>query len=244
MLYGIISDIHGNLEALESVLDSMGSVDQLICLGDIVGYGANPNECCDLIKEFKAASVIGNHDMAVIGHQNLEWFNDWARSSIIWTRQKLKQRNVEFLQSHPQILKLSREITITHGSLKDPVHEYVTDKNTALTTIDLMKTPLCFIGHTHLSEVYFSVNTQNKLSYKNLSRGGKIETSINFRSLINCGSVGQPRDGNSKASFGIYDSELGIVRIKKIGYNIAAAAEKILNAGMPPILAERLYLGQ
>ena len=244
MLYGIISDIHGNYEALESVLDNMGSVDQLICLGDIVGYGANPNECCELLQEFKTVSVIGNHDLAVINSQDLEWFNDWAQSSIIWTRKNLNKNNFDFLQSHPEILQFSKEITMAHGSLRDPVNEYVIDEFTAQQTINLMRTPICFIGHTHLSEVYYSANSHNKVSHKSLFNGGKIKTSKKSRSLINCGSVGQPRDGNSKASFAIYDSELEIVTIKKIMYNINAAAEKILEAGMPPQLAERLYLGR
>jgi predicted phosphodiesterase len=246
MRYGIISDIHGNLEALQRVLEELEDVDEVICLGDIVGYGANPNECCQLVRERCSLIMMGNHDAAVVGLMDLRWFNAVAAEALLWTRSQLSEENINFLSSLQTVKRVDNLFLTVHGSLRYPIEEYIFDELTAYGSMRKMPEDirLCFFGHTHVAEAYSKRLNEKSVSRIDMSRGGKLRISSDEVYLINCGSVGQPRDGNSMAGFGIYDVESNEVEVKRIMYDIETAARKILRAGLPPLLAQRLFLGR
>jgi len=246
MRYGIISDIHGNLEALQRVLEELEDVDEVICLGDIVGYGANPNECCQLVRERCSLIIMGNHDAAVIGLMDLRWFNVVAAEALLWTRSQLSEENINFLSSLQTLKNVDRLFLTVHGSLRHPIEEYILDERIAYAS--MLKMPedinLCFFGHTHVAEAYLRRLNEKSVSRVEMSKGGKLKLSSDEVYLINCGSVGQPRDGNNMAGFGIYDVELNEVEVRRVMYDIETTARKILKAGLPPLLAQRLFFGR
>jgi len=244
MKIAIISDIHSNFEALNHVLEGTERIDEFICLGDIVGYGADPNKCIKKIKNINCRSIGGNHDFAVLGKLNLDWFNDEARTAIFWTSLQLEKDNHDFLLNLGKKIELKDNIFAVHGSPQNPIIEYILDKNTASLIFDKYIFKIYFVGHTHIAGC-FSINEENKkIDYLNFSRGGHIEISKNKRYIINCGSVGQPRDGNPQASYGIYDLKHNVVDIFRVSYPVNLTQEKIINAGLPRILADRLGFGR
>lgn len=223
MRYGVFSDIHSNLEALEAVLGALKKedVDRYLCLGDIVGYAANPRECLKIIRDINCPTVCGNHDWAVSGLLDLSYFNDEAREALEWTIGSLNDWEKDYLRELPLVHEEDR-ITIVHGSLDKPEEfEYVLDEEAAVRTIKLCKTKVCFIGHTHRPFEYY--------------RGAKL--------LVNDGSVGQPRDGDPRAAYCVFDSESGKLGIKRVEYDIKSTMEKILAAGLPERFAARLTEG-
>jgi len=245
MRCAIVSDIHANLDALAAVLEAMGEVDALYCPGDIVGYGAEPNECCGIIRERATLSVIGNHDAAAVGLMDSSWFNPHARAAVKWTAGILTPENRRYLRELPPTASTDMFL-VFHGELEDPMSfEYITDSSDArlLAFPHMGGHSLAFFGHTHIAEYYFSKEGTSGAYQVSMFAGGVIELKAGFRYIVNCGSVGQPRDGNPKASFGIYDSEAGTVEILRVPYDIAAAKRKIRGAGLPDILAERLEYG-
>jgi putative phosphoesterase len=223
MRYGIFSDIHGNLEALEVVLEALKKekVDRYLCVGDIIGYAANPRECLKIVKDLDCPVVCGNHDRAATGMLDYSYFNDAAQAVIEWTKLNLNDREKDYLRGLPLVYE-EGQITMVHGSLDRPDEfEYVLDEEAATRTVKLCKTKTCFIGHTHIP-----------LEYR---RGAKL--------LVNDGSVGQPRDGDPRAAYCVYDSESGHSRIKRVEYDIKSAMDKIFAAGLPGTLARRLQKG-
>lgn len=245
MRYGIISDIHGNIEALERVLEELSDVDKVICLGDIVGYGANPNECCERIRSVCSIALMGNHDAAVIGMMDLCWFNPFAKDAILWTRQQLSQENFDFLKSLSSVKVVDNLFIAVHGSLREPLEEYILSEDIALASIRRMPSNVrvMFCGHTHIAEAYEWYPRTRVMGRINLSKGGSIFISDECHYIINCGSVGQPRDYNSMASFIVYDTELREVIVRRVKYDVDKAAKKIIEAGLPLALAMRLYCG-
>ncbi len=222
----LISDIHSNLEAFEAVLKEMKKykIKKIFCLGDIVGYGANPNECIDLIRKNKIKSVLGNHDYEAINLQNIDWFNPIARNAILWTSKQLTETNKEFLKSLPTCSEFEN-MYLAHGSPRDNLYEYVfPDVNEFdLREFFIMANKnVIAVGHSHIQFIK-----------KN-----------NSKIIINPGSIGQPRDLNSKAAFCFFDTKGLNVKLKRVDYDIGKAANKILKAGLPKFLAERLYLGR
>ena len=244
MKIGILSDIHSNSEALDCVLKTIERVDRFICLGDIVGYGADPNYCIEKIKGLNCKCVGGNHDFAVVGKVNINYFNYAARDAILWTSRQLKKDNINFLLSLGKKIELKDKVFAVHGSLQDPILEYILDKNTASLIFSKFHFKICFVGHSHLSGCFSLNENNNQIDYINYRNGGCIEISKNKRYIINCGSVGQPRDGNPKASYGIYDLKHGIVTIYRVSYPIHLTKGKIINAGLPRSLADRLSYGR
>lgn len=244
MRYGIISDIHGNLEALERVLEELKGIDEVICLGDIVGYGANPNECCELVRENCGIVLMGNHDAAAIGMMDLMWFNQSAREAIVWVRQHLTDVNRKFLETLSAVKTVDRRFVAVHGSLREPIEEYILNEGVAYGTFQIMQpdVKIVFCGHTHIAEAY-EWSPGSKVKREGFRSGGIIYLSDQASYIINCGSVGQPRDYNRMASFGIYDAEAKMVTINRVEYDIDKAARKIIEAGLPPMLATRLYYG-
>jgi predicted phosphodiesterase len=239
MNYAIISDIHGNLEALNRTfeeIDKLG-VDKVICLGDIVGYGASPNECVETLRERKVDSIIGNHDAVACGKREPHDFNPIARDAILWTRKVLTPKNREFLSNLPDTKKIG-DFLIVHGAISDP-DLYIFSAYDALMEFKLMgKHSLCFFGHTHVRIYYIFLNSDVRSSFDYEFR---IEPKAKY--LINPGSVGQPRDRDPRASFLIYDSEKETVEFIRLNYDINSAQKKIVEAGLDRRLAERLALG-
>ncbi len=244
MKIGIISDIHSNSEAINCVLKNFEKVDEFICLGDIVGYGADPNDCIEKLKDINCRCIGGNHDFGVVGKLNIDYFNDAARFAILWTSRQLTNENLNFLLSLNEKIELKNNIIAVHGSPQNPILEYILDKNTASLIFNKFNYKICFVGHSHLAGCFSFNEDDHQIDYLSFCNGGYIEISKKKRYIINCGSVGQPRDGNPKASYGIYDLKNGIVTIYRVSYPIHLTQEKIINAGLPHSLADRLNYGR
>lgn len=239
-MYAVISDIHGNLEALQAVLaDVPDGVEEIYCLGDVIGYGASPNECCDLVREIGMPVISGNHDLAVTDlSTDLAWFNPVAAAAVKWTRERLRSDNADFLRSRPRTL-LTEEALFVHGSVRDP-DEYIintasAEENLAVLKSDYPGVPLCFFGHTHVKTVAPSPNGRVVANHAlDLSHDGPY--------LVNPGSVGQPRDSDTFASYVL--AEDGRVAYRFVDYDISQAQTKIRAAGLPEMLADRLAHGR
>ena len=242
MRIAIISDIHSNLEALNAVLDYTKTehIDEYICTGDIVGYGANPNECIDIVKELTNRIVAGNHDFGVCNLTDTSYFNNVAKKAIEWTKKEIKNENMDFLKSLPLIIEY-KNMLFVHSAPSSPARwNYILSMFDAMNEFNFFENPLCFVGHSH-QPVIFSINYDCEI-------GTSVENSITLnkkkRYIINSGSVGQPRDGNPKASFLIYDTDKKSITISRISYDIKKAQRKIIEVGLPSFLAERLEIGR
>jgi len=230
--YAIISDIHSNLEALTKAFDLIDreSVQEIVCLGDVVGYGANPNECVELVRSRCGTVLRGNHDAAAVNALNAESFTKNARIAADWTRQQLSEENKRFLENLPYTFTRD-DVLFVHSSPYQPESwYYVLSEEDLDVAFRHFTERICFIGHSHFPGV-FSEEGPAKAVHRGL------------RFLVNVGSVGQPRDGNSKLSFGIFDTENWNYRNVRSEYPIQIAAEKILRAGLPRALSDRLALG-
>ncbi len=240
MRYGIVSDIHSNLEAFEAVLDALSKekIDKYICVGDIVGYGADPRACIKKVRQLNIVTVLGNHDAGCIGFTDLSYFNKQAKTAVIWTKEILNQSDLEYLKILRLVIEMG-DFALAHGTLDNPeAFYYMLDRYRALRSFDAMKTRILFVGHSHVPGIFEHRKDNLKYFYQK-----KIKLSKNAKYIINTGSVGQPRDGNSRASFVIYDTHRDEICIKRIEYDIGKAKEKILKAGLPPMLADRLSKG-
>lgn len=228
MKYAVISDIHANLEAFLSVLEEIDSLrpDAVVCLGDIVGYGADPNACVDIIRERGIPSVMGNHDAAASGATEPWNFNDAARDAVLWTRDELTNENKDLIAALPDRIE-TRHFMAVHGAISDP-DKYIFTRRDAEPEFRLMDDySLCFFGHTHVPAQYQPTRGPG-------ADGGK--------SLVNPGSVGQPRDRDPRAAFLVYDTESG-VEFRRTEYDIRSAQRKIIENGLDSRLAERLSYG-
>jgi len=240
--YAIISDIHGNLEALESVLAEIEKqqVDSILCLGDIVGYGPNPNECVGLIKDRAEITLAGNHDYAPLGKLDVTYFNPWARAAIEWTADRLTKDSVDFLLSLP-LKEVVDGFTIVHATPHHPDEwNYITTIGDAVKNFADFDNQICFIGHSHVPLIVALTEQDDYL----VLNDNPLKLQPERRYIINVGSVGQPRDSNPLASFGILDEEQHVFELHRVEYNIAATQEKIQATELPEFLAERLALGQ
>jgi predicted phosphodiesterase len=248
MLYGIISDLHSNLEAVTAVLDEgerLG-IQKYICLGDVVGYNANPKEVIDLLRDtVKPVAVIkGNHDEYVSQEAELIGFNPQAAQAVEWTREQLSLDDRQWLASLPYTKNLWQlKTTLVHATLDSPeAWGYIFDKYYAENSFSYQRLPYCFIGHSHVPFAYEQIG-----GAKGVIQAGRYEEirlNPNHKYLINVGSVGQPRDGDPRASFCSFDSDERIVRLHRIGYDIELTQKKIYEAGLPERLALRLQVGR
>ena len=232
MIYAIISDIHANLEALQRTLEIIKerAVDEIICLGDIVGYGANPNECVELVRENCSSIVIGNHDAAAIDLSAADDFHASAKKAIVWTANQLTGVNKEFLSSLPLVVK-KEEILFVHASPNSPeLWDYIIDPIDIKVALGFIQEKICFFGHTHIPGI-FSMHGKEK-SVSSLDQY-----------IVNVGSVGQPRDRNPMLAFGIFNSSSWSYELIRSAYAFQQAAEKIYRAGLPEELGFRLMYG-
>lgn len=240
MKFAIIADIHGNLEALETVLEDTRrqQVTHYACLGDVVGYNANPKECLDLIRDMGMPCVKGNHDEFCSGEGALEGFNPQAARAIEWTRNQLTPEDRQWLRDL-KYLRLVTSFTIVHSTLDAPQRwGYVFDKLAAAASFTYQNTKVCFFGHTHVPVAFVRDSMVRGGSYS------KFRVEPGKKYFVNVGSVGQSRDGVPKATYAIYDVDEGMIELRRLDYDMPTTMKKILDAGLPPRLAERLPLGR
>lgn len=237
----VISDIHANFAALEAVIAANPIVDAVWCLGDLVGYGPDPNECVERIQSLpNLTCLLGNHDAAVIDALDLDKFNHDASLSIQWTKSVLTPANLAFLKSLPE-KRTSSLFTLVHASPQSPLWEYVLDSYTALLNFSCFDSQIALVGHTHLP-LAFTEDAAAKQVKRELIKSGE-QVKLSGRKILNPGSVGQPRDHNPKASFAILDPENMTWRIRRIGYDIETVQKRIINTGLPEKHAQRLAEG-
>jgi diadenosine tetraphosphatase ApaH/serine/threonine PP2A family protein phosphatase len=244
MRYAILSDIHANLEALTAVLEHLAllGVDGFLCLGDTVGYGADPNACCDRVRALAPLCVAGNHDLAALRRFDTTWFNDEARSAAEWTAGQLSGPNREFLEHLPERV-MDNGFELAHGSPAEPVTGYILDSGDARLGFEAQREAVCFVGHSHVPTVFACRRDSILAAAVPFWAGAPLELMPDVRYLVNCGAVGQPRDGDPRAACGVYDSDAGTVELVRVNYDVASAQTKILRAGLPPLLAHRLMGG-
>ncbi len=241
-MIAVISDIHANLEALEAVLADAKSqgVRRMICLGDVVGYGADPNRCVDLVRENAAITVLGNHDAAILDERGAENFNHVARAAIIWTREQLTESSLEFLRALP-VDHVEAGARFVHSSPNSPLDwNYVLTESDARAAFDSFEESICFIGHSHVPARVL-LDSDGTIAVVSAPEFSVPETG---RALVNVGSVGQPRDGDWRASYALFDESAKRVVARRVEYDADAAAAKILAAELPEVLARRLAIGR
>src|SRR5262245_23792625 len=235
MKYGILGDIHANLEALEAVLGEMDKqgVDKYVSVGDLVGYGANPTECIAKVRELGAVVTAGNHDFAAVDKLNIDFFNTYARESALWTRSVLSEEDKDFIKSL-KLVEYCDNFTVVHSTLYSPeLFEYIQTSYDAHLSFEQQTTPLSFLGHSHVPVNFFK---RRNVSF-NMETEVKIDESMKV--MINVGAIGQPRDENPDAVCVVYDADEMLVRVSRVKYDVEKAAKKIVQAGLPEILAER-----
>ncbi|HLA04391.1 MAG TPA: metallophosphoesterase family protein [Syntrophales bacterium] len=245
MRYAVISDIHSNLEALTSFFEAAENldIDKTVCLGDIVGYNANPNECIALVRERGVQCLLGNHDSRVVGFEEPTDFNFHAAAAVYWTRDAISEENKEFLKGLPRNILVNSKFLAVHGWVND-TDRYIMGQRDAERNFGLMNEKkatlgLCFFGHTHVPAAY--AMTGEDMSVVGATNPFKLEKGVKY--LVNPGSVGQPRDRDPRASFLVFDSKKKQITFHRVDYDIHTTSEKILVAGLPERLAERLKLG-
>jgi predicted phosphodiesterase len=244
--YLIVSDLHANIEALDAVLaDSAGGYDSSICCGDLVGYGADPNPVCDWARLHCPVVVRGNHDRACTGQDDLEWFNPVAREAAVWTLKELSPESSSYLLALPRGPLPVESFQVFHGSPFDE-DEYVVAAGEAEQAFAYLETRVAFFGHTHVQGgfIWNQGRVETILRPPPRSAAQSLEIDAECAYMINPGSTGQPRDGDPRAAYAIYDSEAKVVTYHRVIYDVAAAQRKIQAAGLPPILSDRLAVGR
>jgi len=247
----LLSDIHANLEALDATIGAAPSFDAVVNLGDIVGYGASPNEVVDRARALGNVFVRGNHDKAATGVMNLEDFNPMAATAALWTRNALTIENLDWLRALPQgpvALPEFPQVQLVHGSPNDE-DEYVVSLGDALAPLITLTIPLTFFGHTHLQGGFFANGASAdgfRPEYRTVGQAEEVALQLkpSTRYMINPGSVGQPRDGDWRAAFALFDTEAQVVHFHRTPYNLKAAQDRIFEAKLPPRLATRLAAGR
>jgi diadenosine tetraphosphatase ApaH/serine/threonine PP2A family protein phosphatase len=255
--YLIISDIHGNLEALDATLSAAGPCDRVLVLGDLVGYGADPNAVIERVRALPSCTVIrGNHDKVAAGVDTVEGFNRLARQAIEWTADALTSENRAWLAALPKgPVVVDDQIEICHGTPFDE-DVYVFDEMDALRSVDAASRPICLFGHTHVPAM-FRLGPPGAGNSPPGRTGRELDTTVPIRGfpfrleledrsryLLNCGAVGQPRDLDARAAFGMFDGEAQCLTFLRTAYDITTAQEKIVQAGLPEVLAQRLAVGR
>ncbi len=246
MRVAVVSDVHSNLAALEAVLAALGSVDGIWHLGDIVGYGPEPQAVVDRLREAGAIGVRGNHDDAAGGGASIEFFNADGYRAMQWTRTRIDERTRLFLASLPEsLVPEGSDFTLVHGSPSDPIWEYLDSPAAAGRNLSAFQTRYCLVGHTHVPRVFREAQQRSgapRAEPLRVGRGSRLKLD-DRRLIVNPGSVGQPRDGDPRASYMLIDMDAALVTWHRVEYDLAATQEAILAAGLPPNLARRLSFG-
>jgi diadenosine tetraphosphatase ApaH/serine/threonine PP2A family protein phosphatase len=240
MRFAILSDLHANLEATEAVLADARERDctHFVCLGDVVGYNANPHECVEIVQKMGCPVVKGNHDEQATLTGSSRSFNALAETAINWTREHLTDQDKEWLRGLP-LTRQVRDFTIVHATLDTPAQwGYAFNNLDAIASFTYQQTTVCFFGHTHVAGAFVRDDGVKKMKIDQL----RIEETKKY--FINVGSVGQPRDGDWRAAYCIYHIENNVVEQRRVKYDLATAQEKIIQAGLPRLLADRLELGR
>lgn len=244
MKYFFFSDIHGNVEALSIVLEQIEDFapDKIICLGDVVGYGPNPNECVELVDQHAGTVIMGNHDHAVLGLTDITYFNQYAKIAVIWTRQVMSDENLTRLSNYP-FQKTIDDVLCVHSTPLNPERwDYIFNPLEGRYYLQHLEEKVCFIGHSH-QPVFFEQDEQGHVAYDR-----KAEFSLTVKDdckyIVNVGSVGQPRDGNPETSYATYDSEKQRIEVKRLPYDFSKTQQKMAEANLPTFLIERLAHGR
>jgi predicted phosphodiesterase len=250
MLIAVLSDIHSNLRALEAVLADLGATDAVWHLGDVVGYGPEPQAVVDRLREAGAIGVRGNHDDAAGGGKSIELFNPDGYRAMEWTRTRIDERTRSYLASLPAIrVPAGSDFTLAHGSPSDPIWEYVDSPVVAAPNLTAFQTRYCLVGHTHVPRVFRESphggarGGERRMALVRLGRDGRLALD-DRRLIVNPGSVGQPRDGDPRASYMLVDTATAHITWHRVSYDLQATQQAILTAGLPPDLALRLAYGQ
>ncbi len=236
MKYAVLSDIHGNLEALQAAFDYVDqhNIEKTYCLGDIVGYGPNPNECVELVRQRCEVVLMGNHDFAALDLANIDYFNTYARMATFWTREKLKEENKAYMKELP-FTHQTDDVMMVHASPTNPSHwYYILSPHDALIEMHSFNQPICLIGHSHVPVIF----TNN-----GMVRQSKFSFDPDQKYIVNVGSVGQPRDGNPELCFIVVDDEQNTIEYVRKQYEMQETYRKIIRYGLPEFLAERLLKG-
>jgi diadenosine tetraphosphatase ApaH/serine/threonine PP2A family protein phosphatase len=244
MRIAIVSDVHSNLAAFQAALrhaEAMGPIDRLWCPGDVVGYGPDPSACIALLRRYPHTAVAGNHDLAAINKVSTADFNASAARAAAWTAAQLTTEERQYLDGLPEVAK-EGEFTLAHGTLRAPVWEYLLSLEAAREQFRLMETPYSIVGHSHLP-FWAEEGGGDEVRSEPWSDGERVELGER-RLIINPGGVGQPRDGDPRAAYALYDTEAQTLTLHRVEYDIAATQEKMRTAGLPSWLAERLSFGQ
>lgn len=243
MRYAIIGDIHANLAAFTAVLDDIeqrGGVEKVWCLGDVVGYGPDPHECIEFLRQTNHVCVAGNHDWAAIGKVDTVQFNPDAAAACHWTAQQLSTADVEYLNNLPLVIE-EGDFTLVHGSPREPIWEYLLSTGVAKENFAYFKSQFCLVGHSHVPLVFSYSETGACSSSQFLTDVG-LALDRN-RLIINPGGVGQPRDGDPRASYAIYDSETRLIRLYRVPYDTRCTQDRMVERGLPMRLVARLSYG-
>lgn len=243
MRYAIIADIHANLAAFTAVLDDIehrGGAEEVWCLGDVVGYGPDPHQCIELLSQRDHVCVAGNHDWAAIGKMDTSYFNPDAAAVCRWTAQQLSPEDIQYLESLPLVIEKG-DFTLVHGSPREPIWEYLLSTSNAKKNFAYFQSKFCLVGHSHVPLVFRHTKTGACSSDQFTINIGLVLSES--RLIINPGSVGQPRDGDPRTSYVIYDSQTGMVRLYRVTYDISATQTKMAEHGLPMRLAARLSQG-
>ncbi|HEY88441.1 MAG TPA: metallophosphoesterase family protein [Thermoflexia bacterium] len=242
MRYLILSDIHGNNPALQSVLRDAGEFAEIWCLGDIVGYGPNPNQCIDQLREYPLHCSAGNHDWGALGKTDLYVFNRAARQALLWTRDELTARNMQMLNDLPTSLCVQGYL-LAHGSPREPVWEYILNTATAQENFQAIDFRVALVGHTHMPAVFEWLPESRNTRLMVPDYEGPLHLD-GRRLIINPGSVGQPRDGNPDAAYGILDTEAATFEFRRVPYPVAITQARMSARKLPQRLIDRLEMGR
>lgn len=238
----LLADIHANIVALETVLTNAPAFDAVWCLGDVVGYGPAPNECVARLRGLDAFALSGNHDQAALGKLPLSEFSEGARDALIWTMRALTPESRAWLAARPlEYILPQYDLTLVHASPRDPIWEYIENQNVALENFAFFETAFCFFGHTH-RPITYRLREQDKILRTEFLPESKPYLMLR-KLLLNPGSVGQPRDGDSRAAFAIYDTDAQWVMHFRRNYDIAAVQRAMTKVGLPAHLIARLAQG-
>lgn len=243
MKYAILGDIHANLCALQAVLAAIegDGVDRILSVGDVVGYGAAPRQAIQILRELDVTVVKGNHDAACVGEIDPAYFNPYARAAVDWTVTQLEPGDLAWLKALPLVAEFEHCL-VAHGTLSQPERfDYIQSVADAEPSLEELTRPVCFVGHTHVPvSIMRLVDDPTRTCY---TMDPVLDLAEVRGAIVNVGSVGQPRDEDPRAAYGLFDTEEGCVTIRRVEYDIEREAERIRAAGLPGMLAERLFLG-